>query len=154
MGTCLLSMNIDLRELLLGLLCIAGIAALVGLTVLLIRLAGVLLSLKNLLEENRRSLKSTVDHVAEVSGNLVDITDDLAEFVPGTLEQASDLVESVTLVATDATEVTGALAGVLKNLLGYLQRGTSSLEGFGKIAKTLLGASRVLSKKKKGRKRR
>lgn len=150
-----LSVSLDLQDLLLGLLCIAGIAALVGLTLLFIRLAGVLLSLKTLLDENRKSLKVTVDHVSDVTGNLVDITDELAEFVPGTLEQASDLVESVTLVAADATEVTGALTGVIKNLLGYLQRGTSSLDNFSKIARTVLGVSRAFAKKgkKKGEKK-
>lgn len=134
--------NIDLHVLLQILLLLAGIVALVALSVLLFKVTGLIRSVHQLVEENRPGIGRILAQSEIVVGNVVDITDDVAEVVPTTLEDVTEIVDQVKTVTGATTEVVSEVGGVLANLLGLVRRGTDS---FSSVASTVKSAAKAYS---------
>ncbi|NJP40690.1 hypothetical protein HCH52_06455 [Oscillospiraceae bacterium HV4-5-C5C] len=112
------AVQIDLSALWTALLSLAGVTLMVFVIILIARLIGTLKRVNTLIEDLQPDLKKTVeklpqtmDSVNTISGNLVDLTDDITETVPGILNDVGDMTDSVKETVED---VTGLVSGVAR----------------------------------------
>lgn len=166
-----LAVTIELTDLMLGLLIIAGAVALVGLAVLFFKLAQVMSSVKKLVADITPSVTETVEQlpsvvtkVDTVVGDVQRITDAAGTSVPAMLGD----IEVVTgAVGTTVDSVGGAVSGVFNGIQSLFDRdskpkkakGQSTVSKIGEIAGHVYGVVSFMrglqkDRKKKGKKKR
>lgn len=129
MNLLLLDATIRVSELGSLLLSLAGVAVLVTLVILLVKLIRVFSCIGRVLEDAAPALTETVnklprtmEHVNLIAGNLVDMSDDVAEAVTPLMASTAEVgVSAETLL----TRLNGLLAdgvGIAHNLLHYFDR--------------------------------
>lgn len=140
---------VDLNLLMTILLSLAGVVALVALTVLLVR-AGKLVSRLNdmlagsqkPLEESVKALPPILEQVGTIAQNVSDLTDDLTDTVPEILDQVSSITENVSDVVDSSaglvTQLTDGLTSLLNKLAKSVKGGGSIVRVLGRVGKWTL----------------
>ncbi|HHX36835.1 MAG TPA: hypothetical protein GX717_02520, partial [Clostridiaceae bacterium] len=89
---------IDANTLVIVILSLCGALALIGLFVVFIKVAGTISKVNNTIDEILPSVKETtdklpetVDHINATLGNVVDLTDSMADTVPVLLESTAKM---------------------------------------------------------------
>lgn len=140
------NVSLDLRDILLGLLILAGIVALVVLIVLLIRVITTMKKVNKLLDdvsvplvETTAELPAMAVKIRDILGNLVDITDDVTASSPELLEHTLDALDAAN---SGVGAVSALVVGLSNGLLGIVDRvgATASVGGFGSILSTIFAA--------------
>lgn len=146
----LATVTIDLTDFLIIILVLAGIAALIALTVVCVRLAQVLHSANKIILSGEQPLLDTLHNsveisanLIEVSGNLTDISDDLAETVGPTLAKVSENIgavgDSVGEVASTVEDFSGWLSSLIELIRFGRGKGKTWHKAF-RFAKAALGS--------------
>lgn len=168
-----LDVTISLTDLLQGLLYIAGIAALVGLTVMLVNLAKSLKSINKMVDDITPSVTETAEQlpatVLKVQGILDDtkkVTESAGENIPGLVKSASDagqtLTNTVGILGSGAESLSASIVSLFSgsdkkdsdSVFGIKSDGNDTLSLLTKIAGAAIGTYHFVQKMKKAKKRR
>lgn len=120
---------VNLNTVWTALLSLAGVALMVTLIVLIVKLIGTMRRVNQLVDDINLPLKEAVDklpqtmeHVNLVAGNLVDMTDDLTEELPAILSDASGMTGSfstaVSALSDNVTEISDGVHGIVSFIRG------------------------------------
>ena len=101
--------EVNINELLLGILVIIGIVALVYLIVALIKIGKLVDNLNNSIEKNRTNLDNTLENVNSISGNLKDISDVAVETTADAIVLKESLFDKVDLIKEIVNIVTSVI---------------------------------------------
>ncbi len=157
------SVMIDLHIILIGIVCITGAVALVALAVVLFKVAGAVGKVNRLLDDVSPNVKKSVDqlpetvvHINHALGNVVDMTDDIADTVPKVLNQVNKLTESgtdtVISVATILQSICDLVSGAVDGIQRPLKRVFGVAKAIGKFSSDLSDkANKRIARAKKRR---
>ncbi|HHX30712.1 MAG TPA: hypothetical protein GX720_05745 [Clostridiaceae bacterium] len=152
----MLEASIPVSALITVLLGMSGAVALVALAVLLFRAASALGSITRLVKEISPDIEETVEqlpsiaqNVETISGNLVDMTDDIAVTVPELLEDVETITGAAALTVDSLTALVAGISDSLASLFGGRRRKKSS--GANTVQQVITVAGAVMGLAKKGR---
>lgn len=143
------SITLELDSLWRGLLTLAGVAVLVILAIVLTKLIGTISRLNRMLDEVTPDIKDTVgrlpesiQNVNDITGNVVDLTDDIVSEFPAVIagvasisETASDIVGSAGSIFTELTAVLTAVIRFVKRPLATASVVRDVMHGVSKAGK-------------------
>lgn len=152
----LLEATIPISSLIYLILGISGTVALVALAVVLFKAASALTGINKLVRDISPDIEETVSHLPAVtenieiiSGNLVDMTDDLADSLPEVLEDLETVTGAIGDTVDALSSVISAISGALSSLFGARKR--KGTEGKSTVQEILTVGGAVLSLIRKGK---
>lgn len=123
------TVTVELDSVWRGLLTLAGVAALVVLTIVFSKLVGTVSRLNRMLDEVTPDIKETVSklpetmqNVNDVSGNIVDLTDDVVAEFPQVISSVSQMTETASGLFDSAASVVTEITLILTSILRFLKK--------------------------------
>ncbi len=146
----------NLRDLWTALLSLAGIALMITVIVFVARLIGTLTRVNRLVEEITPSVKETVDklpatmeNVSIISGNVVDLTDDLTTQIPEIVDDVTDITDTAKTVVAGLGGTVNEASDLLTGVIQFFHRGGRNQSTAAVVGDVLRQARRVTKTVKK-----
>lgn len=153
------AVTVDLDQVWRGLLTLAGVAVILSIALLILKIMGTVKRINRLIEEVSPPVKAvvnqlpqTITHLNNISGNLEDISDEVAEVVPVLLTDVRDTSETAVGLVSSVSDVLTETTGLLTSLLQFLQKPLGTVSRVSNVVSNISRVGSFIKPRKKKKK--
>ncbi|MDI9497963.1 MAG: hypothetical protein QM270_05685 [Bacillota bacterium] len=143
--------TVALQDVWTTLLSLAGVALMIAAIILIVKLIGTLTRVNQLVDDIAPSVRSslekmpaTMENVKIISGNMVDLTDDLATQVPDIMGDAKEMTGSLKGAVSSVSETVTDASDLVSGVVGFFHRPRSTVEAVGDVLNTARRATKFV----------